>query len=149
MKNILLGISVTLALIIILEAAGAIEWIDSDTYVLSGFCDNSGRNLNEGVEGGGTGIDEIEAEKLLIEARRIMEEKAINLHHEYFLSKAALDKLFSDRRATGIFIAPYFEEDFVINLMVGKSICDRTLIDTTQKFAFIIKTFCPSDCEME
>jgi hypothetical protein len=149
MKNILLGITTAISIVAILEAAGVLEWIDKDqSYQIAGYCDNTYRNLDNGKDGGGNGIDSPSTHALMEHAKETMRRNGILLKQEYFLSKSALDKLFDDKTATGIFIAPVFEEGDNINMLVGKAHCINTLING-DNFAYVIKTYCPFDCEME
>lgn len=149
LKNILLGITIPISIVAILEAAGIVEIIDSDTFEIAAYCDNSNRNLTSGDKGGGMGIDSTKTVELMTEAKEVIKNTSTKINYEYFLSKNALDSLFKDRTATGIFIAPIFGNEDSINVLVGKSHCKNTLTDPQSGFAFVIKTFCPSDCEME
>ncbi len=149
LKNIIIVVTSAITLIAILEAAGVIEWIDKDTYEIAGFCDNTGRNLDAGEKGGGMGMDSIKTAELMTAAKEVIEKNAIKIKYEYYLSKMALDSLFKDKTATGIFIAPVFEKEDSINLLVGKSHCNQSMTDPQSGFSFLIKTFCPSECEMD
>lgn len=148
LRNILLGITCTVTIVAILEAAGVLEVIDKDTYQIAGYCDNTNRDLAGGETGGGSGIAADEARDLMEKTFQVISENKLKINYEYFLSKVALDSLFNDKRASGIFIAPVFESNDSLNLIVGKSYARNTLTEPAQGYAFVIKTFCPTTCEV-
>jgi hypothetical protein len=149
--KILLAITSVITLIAILEAAGVVDWIDKDTVVLKGYCDNTSRELDKGMPGGGMGVDSPTTVKHLETAYgRINGSTDIKLKYEYFLSKNALDALFNrDYSATGIFISPIFESDNGdVNILVGASHSKNTITEGGSDFAYVVRTFCPDMCEV-
>jgi hypothetical protein len=56
------------------------------------------------------------------------------------LSKNALDELFKDTTATGIFIAPFLDNVDSLNLLAGASHCKKTITQPERGYSFVIKT---------
>jgi hypothetical protein len=146
--KIILAITSIVTLIAILEAAGVVEWIDEDTVVLKGFCDNTARTPDKPEDGGGTGMSKTEVTAAMESTYGLMSTAGIKMQCEYFLSKTALDNLFNDDlTATGIFVAPILDASSNMNVIVGTSHMKNTIVEGTG-YGYVIKTFCPDACEV-
>jgi hypothetical protein len=147
MRDLLLGITSAISIVAILETAGIINLLPDGSHQLSGYCDNSNRKPEVAKEGGGSGIAAEEAIRLMQEARKVITDDKMLMKGGYYLSKMALDNIFDhDITATGILIAPWFDKEKNMGILVTNSHSPNIVIQENAGFAYVIRTYCPNDC---
>ncbi len=153
MKNLLIGLILGIA--ISSGIAATIATTEEDCSKCGTYCDNSKRVVLEPREGGGEAISVKSASELLKDADAKLRDPKIIQHARkyYILSKAAIEDIFNnDNSATGVIIAPYFDnyrdDPGSLNLFVAAMHTSRVnIIKGNEGLAYKIRTFCPEVCD--
>lgn len=151
MKNIILIILSAVTLVAVLEALGVVDWIDKDTTVtimdVPKSCDNGKRIPAKPLDGGGVSIKETECIGMML---RFATADKVNKRNWFFLSKTAIDSIFSkDVSANGLSLFPVVDDTDSLNIVVSPLVNDHTLISAPQGYgSFLAQTYCPTDCEV-
>ena len=145
MKNIIIALLAIYGTAVTLESLGLTDFIDG---IGPGYCYNVERKADPKMDGGGTGINETTMTEYLSDAEERIKNQNLNLRYFYLISKAVVEDIFNrDLSATGLMIAPYFDEEDKINLLITRSHSNHVIIESTENDAFIVKTYCPLDCD--
>lgn len=153
MKNLIIGIILGIA---ISSAIGATLLTSADDCSSCGtYCDNSKRIALKPKDGGGDAISMANAAQLLEDAEKKLKDGRIIQHARqyYVLSKRAIEDIFNnDNSATGVIIAPYFDnynnDQGSLNLIVLTAHTNYVNINKGHEgLAYQIKTFCPEICD--